>query len=128
MDWGAKHCRIKSGSVTVVYDWDSVCRTSVPEVIGSAAANFKTSWYVEGANRPTLQEMLAFLKDCASASRYTFSASDLAAAIMYSAAYGARCEHAIEKETNQSENRDFLKMLLREELEQLIHGAVCGGT
>lgn len=128
MDWGAKHCRMKSGSVSVVYDWDSVCQASIAEVIGSAAANFMTSWYVEGANRPTLEELLAFLHDCAHAAKHTFSAPDLAAAVMYSAAYGARCEHAIRSETDQTENRDFLKMLLEVDLAELTRSAILEGT
>lgn len=115
IDWGAKHTRILDQRISAIYDWDSVGRIPETRIVGQAAINFTTTWYVDCANKPDLDELLEFIDIYESARGEKFSADQrrlLADSMLYGAAYGARCEHAIKEETDRTENRDFLKMLL----------------
>lgn len=115
IDWGAKHIRIEDDCVTAVYDWDSVVRMPEARIVGEAATNFATTWYVECSNRPHLTEMTDFLFHYQAAREINFSAEQrelLVASMFYSAGYAARCEHAIKRQAGVTENCDFLKMLI----------------
>lgn len=125
MDWGAKHCRIKNNTISAVYDWDSVARTAETKVVGSAAANFTTTWYVECDNRPDVPEMISFITEYQHVRTRPFTASEcqeITASIYYAAAYGARCEYAGDQgQANaNTETREFLKMLISVDLDELL--------
>ncbi len=125
LDWGAKHCRIKNHTISAVYDWDSVARVAETRVVGSAAANFTTTWYVECNNRPDVPEMLSFIMEYQAARSRPFTVvecQEIAASIYYITAYGARCEHAGDQgqPDANTETREFLKLLLTVDLEKLL--------
>lgn len=115
MDWSAKHFLISGDAVSVIYDWDSVARVTETRAVGSAAAVFAYSEYIDKDNRPNANEVQGFLADYQQARGSKFSASELQeihACIGYTAAYGARCEHAIDHANPGDDARRFLRMLL----------------
>jgi len=125
LDWGAKHCRIDNDRISAIYDWDSVARVPEERVLGSAAASFTTSWYVEGRNRPMISEVMAFISDYLNPSKTTeIDVELLSGMIYYAAGYGARCEHAIANKTDRKENRDFLSEVLSSDLVRELSGRV----
>ncbi len=115
MDWSAKHLRIDNESVSVTYDWDSVARVTETRAVGAAAAVFTYSQYINKPNRPELNQSKAFIADYEAARGAKFSAVErdqIYACMVYTAAYGARCEHAIDHSGPGEEARTFLKSLL----------------
>ena len=123
LDWGAKHIRMASRQVSAIYDWDSVARFPEAHIIGSAAINLATSWYVSGSNRPTLVELLDFLDQYQLARGRFFSKGQrdtLVSSMLYGAGYSARCEYSIKAEAGRTENCEFLRMLLDSDLETFV--------
>jgi hypothetical protein len=125
LDWGAKHSRIDSNTISAVYDWDSVARVAETSVVGGAAASFTTTWYVECDNRPDVPEMISFITEYQLARVKPFTTSEcqqITASIYYAAAYGARCEYAGDQgqENANTETREFLKMLISVDLDGLL--------
>jgi len=63
-DWRAENMRFLGDEVVAVYDWDSVCCVSEPQLVGSAAHYFTSYSTVEGRRQlPSLDEALAFIDD-----------------------------------------------------------------
>lgn len=97
-DWRVQNVGIRAGAITAVYDWDSVSATDECTALAAAATTFSVDWSIDQPRRlPTPAEAAAFLDDYASARGDPFSVHEqqrLAASIVASLAYGARCEHA----------------------------------
>lgn len=97
-DWRAEHVRVESGRLSAVYDWDSLSIAREPIVAGQAAHGFTMDW--ENPKRqqlPTLEEALGFLTDYQAARGAAFSRAErraAQAALIYTMAYTARCEHS----------------------------------
>jgi hypothetical protein len=97
-DWRAENLRFVGDELVAVYDWDSLVAIREPRLVGSVAQNF-TSDYGRAQHRqlPTLEEALAFVAAYESARGWPFTAEErraARAALVYSAAYGARCGHS----------------------------------
>jgi len=99
-DWAAKHFRFAGDVITVVYDWDSLMRTSEYRILGKAAATFPCNWYLDVPRTPRPDETLAFIRDYEQARQRPFLVSELEriwAEVICNMAYTARCEHAIDQ-------------------------------
>lgn len=125
VDWGAKHTRISGGKISAIYDWDSTARVHETCVVGSAAVNYTATWYVECPNRPTMLEMVAFVTDYEAARGKLFDdqeVEEITANSYYSAAYGARCEHAADdlQDGSRDEFRRFLRGLIKADFSTLL--------
>ncbi len=97
-DWRVQNVSIRDGAIDAVYDWDSVAVTDECTALGTAAITFGVDWSVDQPRRfSTAAEMGAFLADYEDARGVPLAATDrdrLAASMVASLAYGARCEHA----------------------------------
>ena len=107
-DWSVKNVRIDGAvdgsddalpAVTAVYDWDSLVLAREPEIVGMAAATFRTTWDSPAMRRfATADEMVAFVSDYEIARGHPFTANEwqvAGASATYTLAYTARCEHCI---------------------------------
>jgi hypothetical protein len=97
-DWRAQNMRFAADKVVAVYDWDSVCCVAEPRLVGSAAHYFTSDFEVEGRRQlPSLEEAIGFIGDYQAARGVAFDAEEqqsARAALVYSMAYSARCEHS----------------------------------
>ena len=98
-DWRVENMRLASdGSVSAVYDWDSIAVQREPVLVGGAAHLFTSDFRVpDRAQLPTRDEALAFIADCEAARGTPFGGGEHAAAraaLVYAMAYTARCEHS----------------------------------
>lgn len=98
-DWRVGNMRFAQGRVSAVYDWDSLRVMREPELLGSVAHLFTADYAAPQDRRqiPTLDEALAFTRDYKTARGNAFTNEEervLRAALTYSMAYTARCEHS----------------------------------
>jgi len=97
-DWRVEHLRFADGSLSAVYDWDSLAVGPEPVFAGSAAHAFTADWSIEGHRcTPSIAESLAFLADYEAARGAPFSNDARRAALsglVAATAYSARCEHS----------------------------------
>jgi Ser/Thr protein kinase RdoA (MazF antagonist) len=98
-DWRVENMRLSSdGSVSAVYDWDSIAVQREPVLAGGVAHLFTSDFRVpDRAQVPTLDEALAFIADYEAARGAPFDGEEHAAAraaLVYAMAYTARCEHS----------------------------------
>jgi hypothetical protein len=98
-DWRAENMRFApDGSVSAVYDWDSLAIQREPVLAGGVAHLFTADFRApDHADVPTLDEALAFIADYEAARGARFDADEHAAAraaLVYAMAYTARCEHS----------------------------------
>jgi hypothetical protein len=101
-DWRAEHLRFDGGRLSAVHDWDSVTVLPEPALVGSAAHAFPANWALpEPPPTPTRDEALAFVADYEAAREggpFTAEEGERArAALVYTMAYTARCEHSDER-------------------------------
>lgn len=99
-DWSVKHFRFEEGKIRVVYDWDSLRLDKEVIIVGTAAATFPATWYLEVSSRaPSPDEMRSFVEEYEAARGEPFSGKERKAtfaAAVYVMAYCARCEHAVD--------------------------------
>jgi hypothetical protein len=97
-DWRAEHLRYRDGGLSATWDWDSLSLAPEPAVVGGVAHAFVADYSVEGlACVPTLDESLAFIADYEEARGAAFTPAEVVtarAALVWYAAYSARCEHS----------------------------------
>jgi hypothetical protein len=100
VDWSVKHFRFAGEEVRVVYDWDSLRLAREPIFVGSAAATFTATWYLDvGSKAPDPDELVLFVEEYEEARGSAFSKAERLSAFasaVYATAYCARCEHAID--------------------------------
>lgn len=100
MDWSVKNMRVDNGRLSAVYDWDSLRLENELVILGNALKGFLTTWYMNIESIvPTPEEVNLFIQDYESAREQAFTPSEqqkIRAAFLYSMAYTARCEHAID--------------------------------
>lgn len=100
MDWSAKNMRFANGKISAIYDWDSLRLDTEPVILGNAAESFLVNWYIDVAPLvPSPVEVRQFVQAYEAAKGTSFSQAEreiIAAAFLYSMAYTARCEHAID--------------------------------
>jgi Phosphotransferase enzyme family len=99
-DWSVKHFRFEGGKIRVTYDWDSLRLDRETVIVGTAAATFPATWYLEVASRaPTPQEMRSFVQEYEAERGKPLARREreaIAATATYVIAYSARCEHALD--------------------------------
>ena len=97
-DWRREHLRVDAGRVIAIYDWDSVRLSAEPVLVAGAMRTFTCDWSEpERRQYPTLDEMFGFLADYEAARGAAFSEAErvtMRGALVYGAAYTARCEHS----------------------------------
>lgn len=97
-DWRREHLRVLDGRLSVVYDWDSIGRFPEPVLVAGAARTFPADWSRVGHRPyPPLAQMFEFLDVYEPARGRRFDRRERAtfrAALVYGAAYTARCEHS----------------------------------
>lgn len=97
-DWRREHLRVHEGRLSAVYDWDSVGRFAEPVLVAGAARTFPADWSRAGHRQyPTLEQMFEFLDAYETARGRRLTRRERAtfqAALVYGAAYTARCEHS----------------------------------
>ncbi len=97
-DWRAEHVRFEGDAAAVAFDWDGLCKTREPALVGATAHMFCADWSKNGHRQaPTLAEARAFVDDYEAARGSAFSRDErslCAAAFAYSVAYTCRCGHA----------------------------------
>ena len=97
-DWRAEHVRFEGDVPSVAFDWDSLCKTREPALVGSAAHMFCSDWSLDGhVQAPTLTEASAFVGEYEAARGSPFSRDErslCAASFVYAVAYTCRCGHA----------------------------------
>jgi Ser/Thr protein kinase RdoA (MazF antagonist) len=97
-DWRIENVCVVGESLRAVYDWDSVHVGREPSVIAPAVATFSVDWKrPAGDHFPSPREMADFVAEYETARGRRFSDAErrlLAASMVASLAYGARCEHA----------------------------------
>jgi hypothetical protein len=98
-DWRAPNMRFASDQISAIYDWDSLAIEREPALVGSVAHGFTSNWAKPPTGRqfPTLEEAEAFINDYEHARGAAFSRPERRAAhaaLVYSMAYTARCEHS----------------------------------
>lgn len=105
MDWSAKNMRFQDNQLSAVYDWDSLRLENELVIVGNAAKGFLVTWYVDaGSLVPTPEECQQFVQDYEMARQQITGQQGLSAtereviraALVYSIAYTARCEHAVD--------------------------------
>lgn len=102
MDWSAKNMRVADQRLSAIYDWDSLRLEDERVIVGNAAKGFLVTGYVPVATLvPTPSDVQQFVQDYEIARGQPFTTADraiIAAALHYSMAYTARCEHALDPE------------------------------
>ena len=98
-DCRVQNMRFADGRLSALYDWDSVIVEREPVLVGGAAHGFTADFANEAARRqrPTLAESVAFVDEYEEARGTPFSPEErqvARAALVYSMAYAARCEHS----------------------------------
>jgi len=114
-EWRIENVGFRDGRFAAVFDWDSVHVAREVEAVATAATTFCVDWRRPPGNSfPRPSEIAAFLHDYETARGAAFSADEchlLAAAMVASLAYGARCEHA---DRSRPVERDSQRGLLQE--------------
>jgi len=97
-DWRIENLGVRELRLVGVYDWDSVHVAAETSAVATAATTFSVDWTQRPARRfPGLREIGAFVSDYEAARGNAFTPDEhdvLAAGMVASLAYGARCEHA----------------------------------
>lgn len=97
-DWSAKHFRFEGSTITAVYDWDSLCRSTETDSVGKAAASFTVTWYLDVDRLwPSRDEAIAFVRAYETARGSVFTQGELrriSAHAAYLILYSARCAYA----------------------------------
>jgi Ser/Thr protein kinase RdoA (MazF antagonist) len=97
-DWRIENLSVRRRRLVGVFDWDSVHVAAETTAVASAATTFSVDWNQSGGPRfPSAGEMGAFVSDYEAARGDEFTPDErdiLAATVVASLAYGARCEHA----------------------------------
>jgi hypothetical protein len=116
-DWRAEHARFNGDRMVVAYDWDSLHVDLEPVVVGAAAHAFCADWERQDTPAaPDLDELHAFVAEAEAARRAPFDGAEratLAASLVYSLAYTARCTHALGDKAGPR-SRAFVELTLRE--------------
>ncbi len=99
-DWRCEHLRFLGGRITATYDWEALMPMSETEVVGVTAASHTTDWSSYGGGLvPDVLAVRTFLADYEDARGRNFTElqrQSVLGTAVYTAAYGARCQHSLE--------------------------------
>jgi hypothetical protein len=97
-DWRIENLSVRRRRLVGVFDWDSVHVAAETTAVASAATTFSVDWNQSTGGRfPSVREIGAFISNYEAARGNEFTSDEcdiLAATMVASLAYGARCEHA----------------------------------
>ena len=98
-DWSLQNMSFSRSKLICVYDWDSLRIGLEPCFVGGAARLYRHDWRI-GPPEPAISvaEVHDFIRTYEIARRQSFTQTEhqiLGAAIVYTAAYGMRCAHAV---------------------------------
>lgn len=100
-DWSLQNMSFCQGQLTCVYDWDSLRVGLEPCFVGGAARCYRHDWrYGPPETAISVAEAQGFINIYESERGQPFSLEEyriLGAALVYTAAYGLRCAHAIKQ-------------------------------
>lgn len=100
-DWRIENLCVRAGQIVAVYDWDSVGVSVEAVALATSATTFSVDWQAPPRRRfPDPSEIHGFVVDYERARGKQLGPSErdaVAAAMVTSLAYGARCEHAISR-------------------------------
>lgn len=124
-DWRVEHARFGAdGEIVATYDWDSLHEERETVMVGANAHAFTADWGRRDIVRvPRIAEMAAFVDEYEAARGKRFTRAErrtIAASCVYSIAYTARCNHAVDPKA-EAWNGDF-RPLLRAEADALLAG------
>jgi Ser/Thr protein kinase RdoA (MazF antagonist) len=119
-DWRIDNVRVADGRVVAVYDWDSL--HVLPEAVGlaPAALTYTVDWGQTGRLFPYPSEIAAFIATYEAARGAAVDHDLLAAAMVATLTYGARCEHCVPGLVRPDDSQTALLRNLGESL--LRHG------
>jgi hypothetical protein len=115
-DWSVKHFRFIGDTVRVIYDWDSLRLERETRIVGGAAATFTYTEFLNVPRHPNDNEVRAFVDEYEAARGTPFTIAErgeIGAAVTYSRAYGARCEHALDPHATEFPPGSQRDMLIR---------------
>lgn len=115
-DWSVKHFRFLNGKVTVIYDWDSLALDRETLIVASASVGFTMTWHLDVRLTPTPEEARAFIAEYEQARGKMFTPDErrtMNATATYSLAYGARCYHSIQSDSNDIAAGTALETLMQ---------------
>jgi aminoglycoside phosphotransferase (APT) family kinase protein len=97
-DWSARNIRIAEGKLVAAYDWDSLTAGSESRSVGLAAATWRSTadTEVEAPGAEEVEEYLWAYVAAAGRHRPRTWWSAAFASALYTLAYAARCEHALQ--------------------------------
>ncbi len=114
-DWRVDNVRVQSGRVTAIYDWDSLSLEPEASAVATAARMFCCDWDQTSHPRfPSPAEIAAFIAEYEHACDAWFNQHErvlLAASMVASLAYGARCEHSVAVPEVADSKRAMLRAL-----------------
>ena len=103
-DWSLQNMSFRQGTLSCVYDWDSLRIGLEPCFVGGAARCFRHDWrYGPPETAITVEEILTFIEAYEHKRGQPFTQDErcvLGAAVVYTAAYEMRCVHAIATHTD----------------------------
>jgi hypothetical protein len=114
-DWTVKHFRFDGLRPTVIYDWDSLNNDFETVFVGGSAATFTYTEHLPVSVWPAVEETRAFLDEYEQARAARFTSEERAAAraaAVYARAYSARCAHAVGKDAEGMQLRDYAEAFL----------------
>lgn len=111
-DWSLQNMSFSQGKLTHVYDWDALRIGLEPCLVGGAARCYRHDWrYGPPETAISVAEVQDFIETYQQERGEPFSVEEqriLGAALVYTAAYGLRCAHAIKQpEDNHSEDNHY---------------------
>ena len=103
-DWSLQNMSFTGQKLACVYDWDALRIGLEPCFVGGAARVYRHDWRI-GAPKPAISvaEIKDFVSAYEAARGWPFTAQEyqtIGAAVVYTAAYGLRCAHAV-RETDR---------------------------
>ena len=97
-DWRVQNLGFAQGTISGIYDWDSLAIAPEAVVVGNAAAIFSADWSADEIDPlPTLSEMRDFVTEYEQSAQRPFGDHErkiVDAANLFACAYGARCQHS----------------------------------
>jgi hypothetical protein len=97
-DWSARNVRVGHDGILAAYDWDSLATMRESIAVGQAAATWR-ALAEPGETAPTVEEIVAYTRAYEEARGRAFDQVErdaIGAAALFTLAYTARCEHAID--------------------------------
>ncbi len=97
VDWRSANVVVSGGTLTAIYDWDSLAIGSEAGLVGEASTTWCLAWEWGHRALPDVAQMDAFVRDYERQRDTDFTAAEraeLCAAQVLTLAYLARCEHS----------------------------------